>query len=382
MVTWLGENNDGLEDILHALCKVHCYSLRHDLGFRLIINKSCRGGRKIKRLFPSACLEEDVVLASRLFEYPYFSREWVFQEVLVSKQTAFRCGSSMISWDCIDDFFFALPHLMSSRRQPFSPGYNGFIAPFTLRIVGRNLKELTTDTSLFGLLELSEGMQVTDPRDSVFEVFNMVRNEGQRLLTADYRWNIQQTFVHTAYCPLENGDMDRMFDVAISQSRSYELPTRIPNWTSSFSRLNWAKHRQFNAVKSVPLQLSRTSRDYTLVLRGIRLSTVMHSLPFEASDESSHSFCDDRSWRRLVNLIAVNGRYQYNDEPLHKAFTRTRLGDSWASSAIAEPVKLSEDNESARKSLPTPKKRVNVFNVYEQARLRCEGKTSLSQKIT
>jgi hypothetical protein len=67
VVTWLGENNDGLEDILRALCKVHCYSLRHDLGFRLIINKSCRGGRKIKRLFPSACLEEDVVLASRLF---------------------------------------------------------------------------------------------------------------------------------------------------------------------------------------------------------------------------------------------------------------------------------------------------------------------------
>jgi hypothetical protein len=98
----------------------------------------------------------------------------------------------MISWDCIDDFFFALPHLMSSRRQPLFPGYNGFIAPFTLRIVGRNLKELTTDTSLFGLLELSEGTQVTDPRDSVFEVLNMVRNEGQRLLTADYRWNIHR----------------------------------------------------------------------------------------------------------------------------------------------------------------------------------------------
>jgi hypothetical protein len=59
---------------------------------------------------------------------------------------------------------------------------------------------------------------------------------------------------------------------------------------------------------------------------------------------------------------------------MHKAFSRIRQGDSWASSALAQVVKLSEDNKATRKSLLTPKKRPDTFNVYEQARLRCEGK--------
>lgn len=191
----------------------------------------------------------------------YWQRAWIVQEATAprpNRQTVVWCGryfidfvtliadalqwsseyASLIDTDTFDpEIFRLLRHIRTSR---------------SLSAVG-----LASPLNLYAVLAFAQFMEAKDPRDKIFALLPLVQDSTElETFRPDYHVSAESLFIQVAKNAIER---DKSLDILAfcGGSRTLELPSWVPDWTSTdipkaFMRQNIRKH-----FPSWPLTLHR-----------------------------------------------------------------------------------------------------------------------------
>jgi hypothetical protein len=119
-------------------------------------------------------LRADVIAALRaLFYRPWFNRVWVLQEVHNAKRVRLRCGTREIAWSGI--LLYKWWHYLG--RRDFDAW------PLVTSMKDRSRYE---PSDFLKLLIQARKSDATDPRDKVYALLPMIREDRIMLLSPDY----------------------------------------------------------------------------------------------------------------------------------------------------------------------------------------------------
>jgi hypothetical protein len=192
------------------------------------------------------CHRQDFIAIPNLLESAWFSRAWVYQEVVLSKHATFLSGDIAIPFLVLvwisdeptpsarNSLQITSYHDIASTRgyQTLSMMYRSW------QIISHTLHDIYMPFT-WTLSKLSQMLQTSDPRDSVYAFLALQpTNDGAIPIEADYSSTYEETLVNTAitivrstgsleilsYCERQRTD----------QLLSRTLPTWVPEWKAAF----------------------------------------------------------------------------------------------------------------------------------------------------
>ncbi|EPE32048.1 hypothetical protein GLAREA_12130 [Glarea lozoyensis ATCC 20868] len=187
----------------------------------------------------------------------WFTRVWVLQELVMSRDPLLQLGRSRMRWDTFNQYLKLRPlwaqpsvHELSSQeigvvhntldnlRTPLR-GVNDLYRPFRdMHLVRSKFQgwklniDLPAGLNLGEILQSRRGFGVLDPRDMIYAHLGMVPNKyGQKV---DYGQSVSQVFTRIAiglFC--ESSDLSWLGKIgrACLGDKIEGLPSWVPNWT-------------------------------------------------------------------------------------------------------------------------------------------------------
>ncbi|RSM04874.1 hypothetical protein CEP52_006580 [Fusarium oligoseptatum] len=157
-----------------------------------------------------------------LLQYRYFSRIWVIQELILSRQAIFQLG---------DVEFWMNSSTIKSLTSRYSIKWERTKAPW-LEYLGQ---QTFLDQGLFKTLRAISKSQCTDPRDKIFGVLALIENElsPKSGFQANYGLSCQHTFMGVfAHALLKMRKVDVLRNAA-GMDFWGKSPSWVPNWMST-----------------------------------------------------------------------------------------------------------------------------------------------------
>ncbi|KAK4464969.1 ankyrin repeat-containing domain protein [Cladorrhinum samala] len=186
-----------------------------------------------------------------LFKRGYFTRAWIFQEIILANQGTMMCGEyecSLAEWkrtlyvmDASDlDFLlssFPDEVKQSTVREILRSAQETNRAITTINMLAE-LYHLKTSRTLFdspGILASLANLQAGDPRDKVYAAVGLLSAKEQEALAPDYSLSTQETYIRAAAHMLTMhekhpkiwGEWNRPHDKRIP-----DLPSWVPDWSA------------------------------------------------------------------------------------------------------------------------------------------------------
>ncbi|KAL1870718.1 hypothetical protein Daus18300_005038 [Diaporthe australafricana] len=167
----------------------------------------------------------DHVAVRALFDREYWSRIWVIQEVLLSKEAVVVLGDTSIS----------LSSLLKARLVEPDGSDREFGVPSWLRL--RYLLPIGDFRGLSSLLSETSRCLASDPKDTVFALLGLVQGNHLEGLVADYSKSFTEIQVGiAAYFIARHGQGDILKQAAhIYDGHEYLLRPGSPSWVPSSS---------------------------------------------------------------------------------------------------------------------------------------------------
>lgn len=140
-----------------------------------------------------------------LCERPYWSRLWVFQELKASQTTAILCGNSCVHLGSLESLMYD-DH--DERVKVKAQALQSSPAAMLLRLIHASM-----DGSLRAMLNSTNRLRCTDPRDKVYAILNVV-SSGHQGIEADYTVTLPDLMnqilrnMHAAQTPEHLWDVD------------------------------------------------------------------------------------------------------------------------------------------------------------------------------
>ncbi|KAK4496540.1 hypothetical protein PRZ48_012520 [Zasmidium cellare] len=125
-----------------------------------------------------------------LCERPYWTRLWVFQELVQAKAVLLMCGNTSISWKAFVDFS-ELAQSCSPARRPESFEHVAFKASPALAMIRQVHQATGEESALFDLILASRLLACSEPRDKVYALLGVART-GQQSIRPDYSASLLQ----------------------------------------------------------------------------------------------------------------------------------------------------------------------------------------------
>ncbi|KFY88006.1 hypothetical protein V500_06634 [Pseudogymnoascus sp. VKM F-4518 (FW-2643)] len=164
----------------------------------------------------------------QLDRLPYFSRIWIIQELVVSKNnTQILCGSDVISQNMFIFAFGTFNRLSLGERAVRRP-WGSF-----LEIMQTSAKFSQKEFhSLLFLLESYREMKSTDPRDKVFGILGIAdpKDVASLGIEVNYQQDTTTLYIHLAKAFIQRDKNFNIFQCLGVASNRKELPTWVPDW--------------------------------------------------------------------------------------------------------------------------------------------------------
>jgi len=184
-------------------------------------------------------------------EWPWFSRIWVLQELLLSLDPWVQIGLQRHRWDV----FINMLHLCSQSGHIqegllHASAMMKFRNTLTPSLWQRQVSsDMNCATRLLEILHSRRGLGVTDPRDMIYGHlgvlgFRSPDSELEKIVRVDYNQSVSALFSQvTVYMISARFDFDILSHVAdIPLENRTDFPTWVPDWTSqNFSRKGVAR---------------------------------------------------------------------------------------------------------------------------------------------
>ncbi|KAF5875479.1 uncharacterized protein Bfra_003933 [Botrytis fragariae] len=185
-------------------------------------------------------------LVLELLERPWFTRVWVFQELLFSVDPWVQCGRHRVSWGHLSQVTKAIAIFFAAFEQP--EAYRVFAAMNKERSNFNSIRRpsKTLAENLISFLTVRRGLGASDPRDMVFAHKGIVQaSPYQNYLEAediaiDYSKSVEKVFADLAcHCLKTFPDHSRLEILSYKENHNdwrakeneLEVPSWVPNWT-------------------------------------------------------------------------------------------------------------------------------------------------------
>ncbi|KAE9379704.1 HET-domain-containing protein, partial [Stipitochalara longipes BDJ] len=226
-IIWLGEGSghDGPE---HMLASIRNAKRESQI-------KKAAGRSDIPQIWPGE-LKNQLLGLERLVDLPWFTRVWIYQELVVSPDPWLQVGPTRARW--VD-----IAMIISSCLQNtdgFSEPCNRFLAmdkarnDFHVQLQKKGRSQVLLDTLL-----ARRGLGVFDARDMIFAHLGIVGEspldvspDEWDLLRADYKKDCSQLYRNVAHCFSQWIDIFKLLShvEAASDQRYPDTPSWTPNW--------------------------------------------------------------------------------------------------------------------------------------------------------
>ncbi|KAK4222693.1 hypothetical protein QBC38DRAFT_489218 [Podospora fimiseda] len=320
----------------------------HDLPFFGAKGYSCMSGHTAQA-WNKLCYALYQILSSK-----YWSRAWILQEIVLADSPRIYFGKHMLPYhrlvraminfkrhytSCCKD---VVPVSQKSACEP-QDWWMKLDAVFTSCIETTSEmwfeRKVRSARGIDSSLRISDAMvanfkkrQATEPRDLIFSVLGMVRNDGPNAIPVDYSSPVEKVFSGAVMRALkESKQYATMFSFA-GYGRSEKLKYKLPSWCVDLtSPMEWSGPFPeiavlFNALPDVPGDGSMEA-DLCLSITSTKVDTV--KLVSSTGQCCSHSGWDDtihniHQWRECASLPKDTRNLTMNSEEAR--FWTTILG--------------------------------------------------------
>lgn len=338
VIAWLGMGPEPSKEVL-ALIEVARSSLELRESSSLI-------KEKVESELLKLCLK-DFLTVLRLFESEWFSRAWVFQEIVLSKQATFLYGHLVVPFLALVwiSKIFATSRILTGTHycqirssepieDSIQPTPNlGMLSTHsyrTLSVMHHSWHAVSSRLPfsdlpfIWKLSRLSPLLQTTDMKDSVYAFLGLQRPvwHGPRCrIQADYNLSYEKTLINAAltiirsmrsldilsYCERENGSY-----------LSKRLPSWVPEWKAPILAPLLVRNRSSAYILSRGFDQRKGSDE--LHVRGVCLDTISTCFApeyrFRATtwyDENLEEYLALDERRHLVQKFTVCSRERLLD---------------------------------------------------------------------
>lgn len=116
-----------------------------------------------------------------LFHRTYWSRIWIFQEVLLAETITVTCGAKTMTWEALDRFHDML--VRAQRDKVLKGTVDSIFGSNALRLIKnkktiQQLKPINMAVALAHLIEATTPMEATDQRDKVYALLGLSERLG------------------------------------------------------------------------------------------------------------------------------------------------------------------------------------------------------------
>ena len=233
---------------------------------------------------------------------PYWRRVWVIQEAVLARRATLFCGSDALDWDVVlaalraFQLVVALPRPEAAVSPAVSiiADVNQDLSHFRFcaeRFQASTSSGINTGAGGMALMEalwgtLKADIQSTDPRDRIFGLLGLVRDEDRALVPVDYSaaMTLGGVLVAVALALLRKHGPEVLCYCAPSLV-STPLPSWVVDWTAQkgarlwTTRIGsaWTGEHAFDASKGIPWDsdsILYSSHDPVLRLPGIIVGSI------------------------------------------------------------------------------------------------------------
>jgi hypothetical protein len=167
-----------------------------------------------------------VIALAEFLKRTYFTRLWIIQEVIVSRNPMILFGESTLRWIDLELFLnmaWANPGLLA--------GFRISEAVYVAQIERVKKEYKHGDASLLRILGHSRNSDSSDPRDQIFGLVSLSNQKNNPLLRPDYLLDRNTIFWNVASQILNRGS-ERFRLLAFSSSSLEGLPSWVPDWNN------------------------------------------------------------------------------------------------------------------------------------------------------
>lgn len=247
VIAYLGDEADGSERLPNLLKRINDAHFEDaedqtDSG-KLFIRPWVEGDWVRLGLPPSE--DEAWLSLEKFISRPWFVRVWIMQEALAAKELFIICGQ----WLAPARYIFRVVKIALARRLPFTgkwsqsggvyqqPAACG-VRQFHLLlelglcgIIGGDTTLHSASWSLIDILERSRHASSTDPRDRVFALLNLSKDDPPLDLLPDYTATVADTYKTVARALVMAGKGHRVLCNALLSDTVLEMPSWVPDWS-------------------------------------------------------------------------------------------------------------------------------------------------------
>ena len=224
VIVWLGLESQNSTLGLRAIDRLGS-QLRVDWGTFVITSVST--GEiitQVDELFDDGTWESVGDVLSR----PWFDRLWIWQEVRLAREAYLLCGNEGMPWESLRKAI-----IYSSRVTSKPARMDHLIQRCVGIIVYRGNVAVDTNHRLDLVLNNSRSASCSDPRDKIFAVLSLVRENETRGIDVDYSKPAEAVFQDLV---LHSTSKLQALDILThcelrDDTGGMKLPTWVPNWT-------------------------------------------------------------------------------------------------------------------------------------------------------
>lgn len=208
---------------------------------------------------------------------PWFERLWIWQEIrLGAKRAVLLCGERSLSWT---EFRDAVTVLDSIALATF---------PASERLGRRtdaiHQLALHAHLPLFNAMESARWCKCSDERDRIFTALILDRDGGADLgIRPDYIRSVQEVYTEAVVKHLERS---YSLDFLICVERNQRVPG-LPSWVPDWSATKNASTLYVSYAAASSRSAAYVSADNVLLAKGIAVTRIAESLPFDGLDDLS-----------------------------------------------------------------------------------------------
>jgi hypothetical protein len=242
-----------------------------------------------------------------LVQKQWTGRVWMVQEQVVNHNTVMVFGKTCLPWIVLPKLV-QLVHLhVLPMEALYLPGTepNHHIIDGTLTLLSLSAAfaaGLGNQMSLAELLNFSQTLCSSDPRDKIYALLGLAKDSGSLNIKPDYSLSVREVYTQTAMqllCSTPNLDLLSSFE----NPKSTDFPSWVPDWTKFFNASILDSSFQASNSTSPHLDFDQGS---VLIAEGAVIDTITHIVGiFGRRDPPSYpgsgnELVDYPAFRRLV----------------------------------------------------------------------------------
>jgi hypothetical protein len=323
VVVWLGPESD---NSALAITTIYDLSLCIDVDWRDYSMKPSSQGEShwadLEENFPYD--DETWLAISHLVKRKWFRRLWIWQEVCLARRATVVCGYETIAWGNFRDAILCF--YTKSRPEWFHEASTDSLSSVL------NVCDFAKGSSLTYMLKQTKHCEFSDPKDRIYALLSLVRDEITIDLKPDYSKTACQIFQDVVLRELAKKGTLNLLTCCELQGVLEE----VPSWVPDFSTPN-----NCNALKyACSCWRSEADAHYAgggiLKVAGVCSATVNSVEEIVSEDvvmDSARRTEVKRALKRMAALYSGNGRYVGGSDML-EALCRSFCSNMFAESFI------------------------------------------------